>query len=137
MNKPEKKQRIPLWIYPSTIKAIAELQEPDNCKSPSEFIEKAILFYCGYLNTNKSSNYLAEVITSTVKGIVDESTYKISRNMFKLAVEQGMMMHFLGSLNQYDEEYLRRIRAQAVSDVKKTNGALKLEEAIRFQQGDV
>ena len=45
----EKKIRIPLWIYPSTEEKISKNYEGDNCKSPSEFIEKAVLFYCGYL----------------------------------------------------------------------------------------
>ena len=45
----EKKIRIPLWIYPSAEEKVLKNYEADNCKSPSEFIEKAILFYCGYL----------------------------------------------------------------------------------------
>ena len=37
----EKKIRIPLWIYPSVEDRIMKNFEADNCKSPSEFIEKA------------------------------------------------------------------------------------------------
>ena len=39
----EKKIRIPLWIYPSVEDRIMKNFEADNCKSPSEFIEKATL----------------------------------------------------------------------------------------------
>ena len=54
----EKKIRIPLWIYPSTEEKISKNYEADNCKSPSEFIEKAILFYCGYLASTEYRAYL-------------------------------------------------------------------------------
>lgn len=45
----ETKIRIPLWIYPSTLDEIKKFYKVDNCKSPSEFIEKAINFYIDYL----------------------------------------------------------------------------------------
>ena len=41
----ENKKRFPLWIYPKTQQRVQELYEKDNCKSQSEFIEKAIRFY--------------------------------------------------------------------------------------------
>ena len=43
----------------------------DDCKSRSEFIEKAILFYAGYLTANNYSGYFPNVIVSTVKGTLN------------------------------------------------------------------
>ena len=67
----EKKIRIPLWIYPSVEEKIQKNYEADNCKSPSEFIEKAILFYCGYLTSTEYRAYLPSVIVSTMQGSLD------------------------------------------------------------------
>jgi len=50
----ENKKRFPLWMYPSTQQRVQELYEKDNCKSQSEFIEKAIRFYIGYLSAEGS-----------------------------------------------------------------------------------
>ena len=36
----EKKERIPAWLYPSTLKAIDKAMYQANCKSRSEFLEK-------------------------------------------------------------------------------------------------
>ena len=44
----ENKRKFALWIYPDTQERIKELYKKDNCKSQSEFIEKAVRFYCGY-----------------------------------------------------------------------------------------
>jgi hypothetical protein len=54
----ENKKRIPLWLYPETIKKTDELFPKDNCKSRSEFIEKAIHFYSGYITSGENNKYL-------------------------------------------------------------------------------
>lgn len=67
----EKKIRISLWIYPSTKEKLQKNYEADNCKSPSEFIERAILFYCGYLSSEEYKQCLPNVVVSTMQGILD------------------------------------------------------------------
>ena len=44
----ETKERIPVWLYPSTVEEMEKVIPFDNCKSRSEYIEKAIRFYNGY-----------------------------------------------------------------------------------------
>lgn len=43
------KVKFPLYIFPDTMEKVDMLYEADNCKSKTEFIEKAVRFYCGYL----------------------------------------------------------------------------------------
>ena len=45
----DNKIKFPLWVYPQTIENVRTHYKHDNCKSQSEFIEKAIAFYIGYL----------------------------------------------------------------------------------------
>ena len=54
-NEKEVKRRFQSWLRPSTIKLMDRLYKDDNCKSRSEFIEKAIRFYAGYLSTQQES----------------------------------------------------------------------------------
>ena len=84
----EVKRRFQLWLKPSVLDMADDLYAKDNCGSRSEFIEKAIQFYAGYLYAQQSQDYFPRVITSTLKGIMADSTNKISRILFKLAVEQ-------------------------------------------------
>ncbi len=65
----ETKIRVPLWIYPSTEESVKNFYESDNCKSPSEFIEKAINFYIGFLKSEDNVNYLSPRITSSVDAV--------------------------------------------------------------------
>ena len=45
----EGKRKFALWIRESTLEKVRQWFEHDNCSSQSEFIEKAVLFYIGYL----------------------------------------------------------------------------------------
>ena len=48
MSKQKKKQKFALWVTEETMKKVEKLYREENVKSRSEFIEKAINFYCGY-----------------------------------------------------------------------------------------
>ena len=85
--KSEKKIRIPLWIYPSVYEKIQKNFKENNCKSPSEFIEKAIVFYCGYLTADDYKEYFPNVIVSTMKGNLDSLENRMASLLFKISVE--------------------------------------------------
>ena len=51
----ENKTRIPAWLRPSTIRRMDGWLEEANCKSRSEFIEKSLHFYMGYLGAEDAS----------------------------------------------------------------------------------
>ncbi len=132
----ETKIRVPLWIYPSTDGEIENTYESDNCRSKSEFIEKAIKFYLGYLKQEKNVNYLSPMITSTMEAVVNGCEQRMNRNMFKMAVELGKIAHTLAAANDVDEDTLRELHAMCVDEVRHINGAISFESAVRFQNGE-
>ena len=131
----ETKKRIPLWLYPSTIERMDALLEKDNCKSRSEFIEKAIQFYSGYISSEDSMSFLPAAITSAMAGVVGTTENRIARVLFKLAVEMSMMINIIASNAEIDEALLSRLRGKCVTDVKKSIGAINFEDAVKFQKG--
>ena len=132
----EKKIRIPLWIYPSVEEKIQKNYEADNCKSPSEFIEKAILFYCGYLASEEYRQYLPNVLVSTMQGSLDSFEDRMATLLFKIAVELSMMLHVTAAANEIDEVTLTRLRGLCVEEVKRLRGSVRLDDAVRFQNGE-
>lgn len=116
----ETKRKFALWIRESSLDMAKQLYKEDNCASQSEFIEKAILFYAGYLLSGKSNRYLPNIITSTLKGIVDESDNRMSRMLFKLAVELAITMNLIAAAQDIDRVTLERLRGNAS---KKSNAS--------------
>ena len=110
--------------------------EADNCKSPSEFIEKAIIFYCGYLASEEYKQYLPNVLVSTMQGSLDSFEDRMATLLFKIAVELCMVLHVTAATNQIDEDTLARLRGMCVDDVKRLRGSVRLENAVKFQNGE-
>lgn len=135
-SRKEVKRKFALWARDSTLEKTKDWFQKDNCRSQSEFIEKAILFYIGYLSSNENQEYLPEVITSTLKGIVKESENKTSRMLFKLAVELAVTMNVIASDSDIDRQTLEKLRGSCVKEVKTLNGAFSFNDALDWQRGE-
>ena len=68
MSEPKDKRKFALWVREETMAKVEKLYRAENVKSRSEFIEKAINFYCGYLTANDGKEYFPQVIVSTLQG---------------------------------------------------------------------
>lgn len=129
------KKRTAVWLYPETIEKMDNLLEKDNCKSRSEFIDKALNFYMGYLVSEDTTGYLSKILISAMQGTLKETENRNSSNLFRLSVEMSMMMNILAAGLEINEEELHSLRGRCVQQVKKTRGKVSMEEATKFQQG--
>jgi len=125
------KQKFALWVTPQVMKKVRATFKDDNCRSQSEFIEKAINFYLGYLAGENNVDYFAKAITQAIKGIVKTSEDRIARMQFKEAVELAKIVRMIAPLCEVDSEELRRLHLDCVDEVKHINGILKLDGVIK------
>ena len=135
MANPDDKTRFALYAKNSTLNMVASMYKDDNCRSKSEYIENAIIFYSGYLSSNKNSKYLPNVVTSTVKAVVEDSEDRLARIIFKLAVELAMTMNVVAFTNDIPKETLSRLRGECVREVKSVNGRFCFDDAYDWQNG--
>ena len=130
----EGKRKFALWIRESTLEKVRQWFEPDNCSSQSEFIEKAVLFYIGYLASEGAGDYVPRIIVSTLQGIVNESSNRISRILFKQTVEQAIAMNVIAATCNISRDQLDKLRGMCVNQVKKTNGSYSFQDAYDLQK---
>jgi len=134
--KQEQKRRIAWWVNPSTVDLADEMYKTDNCRNRSEYIEKAVLFYSGYLAHDKNKAYLPQVLVSTFKGMLDSYEDRQAALLFKLAVELCMILHVTAATNEIDMDYLTKLRGRCIQEVKALRGAISMDEAVRFQNSE-
>ena len=79
------KERATVWFSPAIKDKIEDHYRADNCKSQSEFIEKAVEFYLGYLNTKNASAFLPGVLSTVLIGALDNFGHRIGSILFKQA----------------------------------------------------
>ena len=91
------KQRTAVWLSPKVIRRIDGWLEEDNCKTRSEFIEKALRFYMGYLATEDTTEFLSRALVDTLRGIVEQHDHRLRCLLFKWSVEQNMMAHTIAA----------------------------------------
>ncbi len=91
------KIRFALWLKPETMEKVRAASAQDDCGSLSEFIEKAVLAYLGYLSAGENTAFLPGAFLSTMKGIVAESDHRHASMLFKLSVEMAMLMNIVAA----------------------------------------
>ena len=122
------KQKIPVYLQPESMKRLEEHFKDDGSTTRTEFIEKAINFYIGYLQAGKDSTFLPQTISATMNGRLAMLEDRFSALSFKQSVELDMVIRLLASYFSMDKETLRQVRSESVSSVRRTNGRLSFEQ---------
>ena len=78
---------------------------------------------------------MSSALTDALRSTVHDSEGRVCRLLFKLAVEQDMVMNVLAAGMEIPQEDLDRLRGRCVRDVKSTNGSISLKDAVDYQRG--
>ncbi len=128
------KARHTVWLPDDIWNKVESHYQADNCSTKNEYIEKAIRFYTGYLNAQNTSDYLPRLISEMLDAKLDTLGDRIGRLLFKLTVEESMMMHIIACDTDIDAPTLDRLRGRCVNDAKRTNGEISFKEILKFQK---
>ena len=128
------KSRHTVWLSDDAWNAVKCHYHEDNCSAHNEYIEKAIRFYTGYLDTQNASAYLPRILSDILEGKLDALGSRIGRLLFKLAVEQGVTANLLASEINADLDTVEKVRSRCVREVKQINGEIKFEDALKYQK---
>lgn len=105
-----------------------------NVKSRNEFVTEALRFYCGYLSSRQSENYLLQALSSVLTGTVQDSENRIARMEFKIAVELSKLSQVIAYTHDVDGEALHKLHLKCVEEVRRINGAVDFESAYKYQK---
>lgn len=83
--------------------------------------------------SRRLSHVVPDIIASTLKDITRESDNRQGRLLFKLAVELAILQNVVAANYGISKTDLERLRGICVNEVKKINGSITFDEAIRWQ----
>ena len=130
----DNKKSTTIWLRPSVISCMDGWLEADNCQSRSEFVDKALRFYMGYLGTEDNTTYISQAILTAIQGTLELNNLRLQTILFKCAVELNMLCHTIAAHFRADPIHTRELRAYAVDEVKRTNGQVRFESAVHQQR---
>ena len=131
-----KNNKITIRLSDETLKKCNEGMDITNCKVRNEFIEKAIEFYSGYVSAEVHSEFLSDTVTDSMEGIAKALENRFGKLLFKIAVEMAKLEQMLAAINEMDDETIERLHKRCVDEVKKINGIIKMEDAVKYQRRD-
>lgn len=105
-----------------------------DCRSRSEFICRALDYYITHLNSEGDVSLLLPTLDSALDGRMDDLETRLSRILFKLAVEVAIMSHIVAGTNEVSDGQLAAIRGLCVDEVKRLSGRYSMEDIVRFQR---
>ena len=131
----ENRHRHTVWMDDAVWDQVESRYQRDNCSTRNEFIEKAVQFYSGYLDTESADAYLPKVLANILEGKLGALGKRIGHLLFKLSVDQNLMGNVLAAGIDINPDELRKARVRCVKEVKETNGEISFEDAVRYQKG--
>lgn len=103
-----------------------------NVKSRNEFVTEALRFYCGYLSSRQSENYLLQSLSSVLTSTVQDTENRLARMDFKIAVELSKLSYVLAYTHDVDREDMKWLHGKCVEEVKRINGAVDFETTHEY-----
>ncbi len=128
------KRKHAFWLTGEAKKMVEIDVHLDNCGSQSEFVEKAIRFYDGYVHANKTGAYLPHAMQEVLEGTLGVFGDRLGRLLFKLVVEHNMTNHLLGGDVDMTRDEYSKMRGSSVREVAATHGNISFKDVLLFHQ---
>ncbi len=122
MNKD--KMNILVRIEKTVVNQCDTSLELANVRSRNELICEAIDFYLYYLHHEQDGEYLAPSVKRIMSRYMAETENKIAGEIYRMAIEQKMMLKLLAEEFGYDDDRIQQLRQQCVDEVNRINGTL-------------
>ncbi len=126
--------RVGTMMHPDVVKICDENIVNTSSESRNDFIEEAILFYVGYLNSKQDVNYLSKSIETVIKSSIHLTEDRICKILFKFCIELSMLMNIIAASNNIDDNTLNMLRKKCLDEVKSSTGKLNIEDIFRYQR---
>ena len=128
------KNRHTIWLNDDIWKMVGLHYKANNCTTQNEFIEQAIQFYCGYLDSEQEAVFLPITLSTVLEGSLGALGDLLGKLLFKMSVEMSMMMHLMAHDTDATLDELEQLRGRCVQDVMRTHGMINFKEIFRFQK---
>lgn len=125
------KEKYAFWLTPEAKKMVESDMALGNCGSQSEFVEKAVRFYDGYLKAQNASAFLPHAVADVLVGTLGVFANRMAKLLFNLAVEHNITNHLLAADVDMTREDYNKMRGNSVREINSTRGTISLKDVIR------
>ena len=127
----EDKQRVSLYLDRETMKTVDVFIKKHGYHSRNEFFERAAENLIADEAIKTGGNVMSHKLAKAVENVSEDNAKAISKGLFRYAVQLEMMMRVIAKTNHFTDEELDDMRREAVNNVRRTRGKIKLEDIAK------
>lgn len=125
----ESMQRISLYLDRGLVKRADEFAKEQGFSSRNELFSRAVESLMTD-NALQDNDFLGEKLAGAVMKLSEDNAKAISKGLFRYAVQLEMVMRMLAELSEYTPEQVEEMRREAINNVRRTRGKVKLEDIL-------
>jgi len=135
MSREDIKTRIGFWIDNDLLRRCDTCWRANDFASRNEFVNQAIEEFITATTLKNMDDAVIGRLADAIAKASDAGIVKISKGLFRYAVNQKIIMQILAAQFGFDSREIRTLRGMAINDVKRTRGRISLEEIADLQNG--
>ncbi|MEA5085219.1 hypothetical protein SDC9_82267 [bioreactor metagenome] len=129
------KVKTTIYMDKGLLNQLEKCRETYGYKSKNEFIIKAVKDHIATKTLESESDIFAEKLADAIQKQTDTLSKRVSKGLYRYAVELSMIMHILAAQIELDDETIKILRGRAMREVKGLRGKLCLEAIADHQNG--
>ena len=102
--------------------------------SRNDFIRDAIDFYIAWQSRESVERVLTPALESVISAKIRDAEERLTRILFKLAVDQNLLARFLARYDGFDDDAVDEIRSLSLNQVKRTNGTIDADHVLKERE---
>ncbi len=130
------KKQIEISLNLDAYEKMMDAYAASGCRTKSEFAERAILWYSGYIKSKGDMTYLPEALAEVLRGHLGRMETAVCRYLGKVAVELDINSHINAAKSEIPMEDYYKLRKLAETEVAKNGGNISFGKALNFQRGE-
>lgn len=130
------KQRISVYLDEDLVKRADHLKKIMGCKSRNALYSIALENLIADKTIKEHGDVLVEKLADAIEKAVDFEAVKVSKGLFRYAVELDVILQMLSLCWNIDAEEIRKMRREAINNVRRTRGKVRLDDLFSRKDTD-
>ena len=127
----ENKQRVSLYLDKKTVQVVDSFIKKNGLHSRNEFFEKAAENLIADEAIKSGGDVMSKKLAKAVENVSEDNAKAISKGLFRYAVQLEMLMRVVAKTNHFTDDELEDMRREAINNVRRTRGRIKLDDIAK------
>ena len=127
----ENKQRVSLYLDKKTMQVVDSYIKKNGLHSRNEFFERAAENLIADEAIKTGGDVMSKKLAKAVENVSEDNAKAISKGLFRYAVQLEMLMRIIAKTNHFTDDELEDMRREAINNVRRTRGKIKLDDIAK------